>query len=93
MHLVFKEYQATQDQRPAKFGINQSNEMLEFEDEALQLFQEDIEVYNNMNLYLELREQEKAIAKQRSNLLKELKEKFRIEFAPSFEAKMPEYFL
>ena len=87
MHLVFK------DTRPAKFGVAQSNEAFEFEEEALQLFQENIEIYNKMNLYKKLREQEKAIAKQRSILLKELKNDFKSIFVPLFERKNPEYFL
>jgi len=93
MHLVFKEYQATNETRPAEFGVAQSNEAFEFEEEALQLFQENIEIYNKMNLYKKLREQEKAIAKQRSILLRELKNDFKSIFVPLFERKNPEYFL
>jgi len=91
MHLAFREFQAS-DERPARFGIHEKNELVEFEEEMLEDFSKFENTKEKMERYMEIRRAEKEMAKSRSSLLKEIKEDFK-RFMPTFENKNPEYFI
>ena len=76
-----------------KFYVREDNDANFEMDEIMKLY----EKYNygkiNMKLFLELFEEEKRIAQQRCQLLKDLKLNFKEEFLPFIEKERPDFFI
>ena len=88
MHLVFTSYDGKNE-----FNVQEKNNT-DFEmSELFDLYGKSETGSEGMKLYLELFVEEKRIAQQRSQLLKDLKEDFKDIFLPLAEEENPEYFL
>jgi len=88
MHLVFTSYDNIN-----KFFVQEKNKTDDEMDFIFNEFSSKSEYSEKMSKYMELFKKEKEIAKERSALLRELKNDFKDDFLKEMEDTHPEYFL
>ena len=88
MHLVVTSYDNIN-----KFFIQEKNKTDTEMDFIFNEFSSKLEYSEKMSKYMELLKKEKEIAKERSTLLRELKNDFKGDFLTEMEDTHPEYFL
>jgi len=88
MHLVFTSYDNIN-----KFFVQEKNKTDDEMDFIFNEFSSKSEYSEKMSKYMELLKREKEIAKERSALLRELKNNFKDDFLIEMEDTHPEYFL